>query len=562
MEKLFDVMDLNMESIISVIDTVGKCIEGYLFVREIETKRIYLSKSITNRFAINEYDFIDEGNIFEEQLIYQEDQKMVLDLVIACDQNPGKEFDMLYRWNGRNGDPIWVHGRGQMIRDKEGKVKYFFGATTEIGRKMMADDISGLKGEVMLMKAYESLLAQGKRGFVVRIGIDNFKEINENHGTMYGDMIIRQTAECIKRATGGLYEVYRITADEYVVLDFNSDNINDVMAMYERASFAVNDFIISNNYDSFYTISAGIVDTSLRSNVSYESIMRRADFALNEAKARGKNQCYEFDKDDYAKFKHNRQLLSELRRSVAEGFEGFDAFFQPIVESRNQTLVGAETLMRYTDMDGNSVTPFEFIPLLEESGLIIPAGRWIVGRAVEMCKKMQEVIPSFYISVNISYVQLKKSNLLDLLINAKNKMNLPDNSIVVEITESGEIECDDSFLYFSRKLRENGILLALDDFGTGYSNFHYLYKLRPDTMKIDRSFTLSAINDDYEMKLLKYTSDMAHSIGLKTIIEGVETDDELEKITNCVNPDYIQGYYFGKPMKYDDFMSYAEKYID
>jgi len=555
----FKDIELNMESIISVIDTVSKCIEGYLFVREINTNRVYLSKSITNRFAIDEYDFIDNSNKFEESLIYQEDQSMVRDLITACANDPKKEFDLLYRWKGRNGDPIWIHGRAEMLRDSEGQLKFFFGAISEIGRKMMADDISGLKGEVMLMKEYDTLLKQGKRGFVVRIGIDDFKEISENHGTMYGDMIIRQTAECIKRATGGLYEVYCIAADEYVILDFNSDNINDVLSMYERASFAINDFIISNNYDSFYTISAGVVDTSLRDNVTYESIMRRADYALSEAKARGRNQCYEFDEDDYSQFVHARSLLSELRRSVAEGFEGFDAYFQPIVETRTQRLVGAEILMRYTDIEGKPVSPYEFIPLMEKSGLIIPAGRWVVGRAMEMCKKMHELISDFHISINISYVQLKKSNLLDLLINAKAKMGLPDNSIVVEITESGEIECDDSFLYFSRKLRENGILLALDDFGTGYSNFHYLYKLRPDTMKIDRSFTISALNDEYEMQLLKYTSEMAHSIGLKMIVEGVETDYELEKITSDVKPDYIQGYYFGKPMKQDEFLAYANE---
>lgn len=558
-KQLLDIKNFDMESVIAMINTVSGCLDEFLFVREIQTNRVYLSPNATMRFAVDEYDFIDRDNYFENHLIYEEDRKLVSSMLYSAlveDAN----IDFFCRWNGRDGSPVWVHSIAYVIKDDEGIPKYFFGSTNEIGQKRIADDISGLKGERLLIDEYEKLVAQGKRGRIIRFGIDHFKEINENHGIDYGDMVIRNTAQCIKKAVTGLEEVYRISGDEFVILDFNDDDFAHSVKIYERATFEVNDFIISNNYDSFYTISAGIVDIKNRTNVSYDAVMRRAEFALNEAKRRGRNQYYEFNPEDYDTFKKSRQILNELRRSVAEGYDGFDAFFQPIVDHDTNKLVGAEALMRYKDMEGKYIPPVVFIPLLEESGLIIPAGRWIVSRAVEMCQKMQELIPGFYIGINISYVQIRKSNVLDLLINIKNKSGLPDGSLVIEITESGEIECDESFIDFCSKLRENGILLALDDFGTGYSNFHYLNRLRPNTMKIDRTFTVGAINSEYEMELLKSMSEMAHSIGLKTVIEGIETDAELEKIS-MVSPDYIQGYYFGKPMPVPEFMTFVSEYV-
>ena len=169
------------------------------------------------------------------------------------------------------------------------------------------------------------------------------------------------------------------------------------------------------------------------------------------------------------------------------------------------------------------------------------------------CSKIQQYIPDFRVSVNLSYIQVLRSNVLNEILDGVSHYNLKKGSILIELTESGFLESNANFISFCDGLRKHEIPLALDDFGTGYSNFHYLYNLSPNTIKIDRSFTLKALNNDYEYNLLKYVVDMTHSIDLKLCIEGIETKTELDKICE-MKPDYIQGYYFGKPCALEQFL--------
>ena len=184
--------------------------------------------------------------------------------------------------------------------------------------------------------------------------------------------------------------------------------------------------------------------------------------------------------------------------------------------------------------------------------MIIPVGRWVLHQAMHACQKIQKTIPDFRVSVNLSYIQVLKSNVLAEILVGVEKYDLKPGSIVIELTESGFLESDETFIKFCDELREVGVLLALDDFGTGYSNFHYLYNLNPDSIKIDRSFTVKALSNEYEKNLLRHMIDMVHSIDLKLCIEGIETQEEFTRICE-IEPDFIQGFYFGKPCPYEQF---------
>ncbi len=191
--------------------------------------------------------------------------------------------------------------------------------------------------------------------------------------------------------------------------------------------------------------------------------------------------------------------------------------------------------------------------MLEESALIIPVGRWVLGKAADACREIQKSIPDFKISFNLSYIQVLKSNALDEILSFVETADLEPGSIIVELTESGLLETNNNFTSFCEGLMSYKIPLALDDFGTGYSNFHYLYNLNPSIIKIDRSFTIKALRNDYEYNLLRHMADMTHSIGSKFCIEGIETKEELDRISS-INPDYIQGYYYGRPCPLGEFM--------
>ena len=218
----------------------------------------------------------------------------------------------------------------------------------------------------------------------------------------------------------------------------------------------------------------------------------------------------------------------------------------------NTYLYGAETLLRFRTKETGPISPVEFIPMLEESGLIIPVGRWVLHQAMATCSEIQQTLPDFRVSVNLSYIQILKSNVLADITEGIAKYNLRPGSIIIELTESGLFETNAHFMKFCEGLKNNSILLALDDFGTGYSNFHYLHDLSPNTIKIDRSFTLKALQSKHEYNLLRHMVDMSHDMELNLCIEGIETAEELEKICE-INPDFIQGYYFGKPCSLQQF---------
>ena len=202
------------------------------------------------------------------------------------------------------------------------------------------------------------------------------------------------------------------------------------------------------------------------------------------------------------------------------------------------------------------VSPAEFIPLLEESGLIIPVGRFVLHQALKACGQIQKYIPDFRISVNVSYIQVLKSDMLTEILSAISIYKIKRGSLIIELTESGFLECDANFRRFCDGLKRSDIPLALDDFGTGYSNLKNIGILSPNTVKIDRSFTMQALQNEYEHKLLEHIIDMIHSLNLQVVVEGIETAEELKEISH-MKPDYIQGYYYSKPCTSQQF---KEKY--
>lgn len=253
-------------------------------------------------------------------------------------------------------------------------------------------------------------------------------------------------------------------------------------------------------------------------------------------------------------------MLEQLRKSVADGFRGFELFFQPIVRVGQDVPFMAESLLRFKTTDGEMVSPVEFIPILEESGLIIPVGKWLIDRALSMCAECQKTQPEFHISVNLSYVQILKSDVCEEIEHWIEFYNLKPESLMVELTESGYV--DDNSPAVKRlwdRLREYGVMIALDDFGTGYSNFQLISSMVPNIVKLDRSFTVKALQNIFEHQLMDHIIQLVHSVNLKICVEGVETKAELEEIEK-LSADCIQGYFYGRPCARRDFLkAFIEK---
>jgi EAL domain-containing protein (putative c-di-GMP-specific phosphodiesterase class I) len=223
-------------------------------------------------------------------------------------------------------------------------------------------------------------------------------------------------------------------------------------------------------------------------------------------------------------------------------------------------LHAAEALLRFTMSSGERISPVEFIPILEESGLILPVGKWVITQAISMCKKARHTIQDFRVGVNLSYVQLLKSPIADELCTQLATSGVDPSGIVIELTESGYLESTPAVRRVWNHLKSYGITIALDDFGTGYSNMQSLGSLHPDILKLDREFTVKAIANIYENRLMCHVVDMAKSLHIQVCIEGVETEDDLSVILP-MQPDFIQGYYYGEPCSWAEFSEqFLEKY--
>lgn len=559
-----------------IVELFNPCMDDYLYVFDLQKDSYKISKHATERFLLPGETF-DNAAKAHHEFVYTEDQPRLDEEFRRIVNGEIVFHNMHYRWLDRAGKPVWINCRGRVLNDADGKPHFLVGCINEIGQKQKADNVSGLLGESSLAAYVEQFEDGLPEGFFLRIGIDDFRDINGDFGMEYGDYILKNTADCIAANIKPGQQLYRILADEYMVVDFSGGDMEEATELYKNIRKSLDTFIEENGYKSVFTISAGAVDTAKTSG-TYENIMKLSEYALNTAKNQGKNRCHIFMQEEYDTFLRKKQITRQLHHAVNHGFEGFETYYQPIVDTKTRRLVGAEALMRFSmperceegeakkeavclSGDGHDadekvcwerISPVEFIPLLEETGLIIPAGKWMLHQAISTCSRWQKYIPDFRININLSYVQVMKSRVLTEILTALRLYGLEPSAVGIELTESGYLDTNTHFQKLWDGLKKNGVLVILDDFGTGYSNLHCLGDLRPNYIKIDRSFTLKALNNQYEHDLMTQIITMTHKLDLTICVEGIETEDEFAKISE-LDPDYIQGFLFGKPQPAEEF---------
>lgn len=539
-----------------MIEAFNPCMDDYLYVFDVQNDQYYISKKAMKRFALPSFQFTHVLDT-HRKFVYEEDIEMLEADLEKVMSGENLEHNLTYRWMSVDGEPIWINCRGRIIIGADGKPQFLVGCINEVGTKPIADNVSGLLESFAIKDAWNQQHNTMTNGFVLRIGIDNFKTINEKLGVEYGDFIIHEVANCILDCIHEGQMVFRVVADEFLIIDTAGGTAKDAKALYRKVRSGVDHLIRRDNYKAFFTISGGVISGETLGQVDYNELLKYTQFALSEAKARGKNQVYYFQVEDYEKFLRRRKILVELRKAVSNDFEGFDVFFQPIITRGGKDLYAAESLLRFWTSEKETVSPAEFIPILEESGLIIPVGKWVLHRALEMCVKCREKRPDFKVSVNLSYIQILKSNFFKDVTEALEQYKLRPDSLIIELTESGYVENSPVVRKLWEQLKDRGVLIAIDDFGTGYSNLQSIGNMMPDIIKLDRGFTVKALNNNYEYQLMNQIIQLIHSVDLKVCVEGVETMEELTEIER-LSADCIQGYYYGKPCEkqafYKDFV--------
>ena len=543
--------DLTAEILLEII---AECMDDYLYVIDLQNNKMEISQSALDRFMISE-TYMRNAKQEIMSAVYEEDRAMFEKHMQAVMDGKEKVHDIHYRWLDKNGLPVWVNCRGVVIDDEDGKPGYLVGCLNETGNQRRADNVTGLLGGMEFCDYLRSQKKPVTTGFLMHIGIDDFAAVNGTHGSNYGDYVLKSVADCMKECLSENQRLFHLIAGQYVIVDLDSTSMDDAIQLKKRIGEKIDEFIISEKYEVVFSVSAGVIDASTVAE-GYEECRKKFEFSLKKAKRMGKNNIYFYRQEDYEKFQRNGRIISALRSSIANGCEGFEVYYQPIVDCVSGRVIGAEALMRYTMVteEGKEwLSPVEFIPLLEKTGLIIPAGRFVLNEAAKMCREIQQYIPEFRVNVNISCYQIEHGKIADKILAAVRDNGLTPDRICIEMTESGFMDMTPAFCKFRKVLEENGIQFVIDDFGTGYSNLHCISDMNPGYVKMDKDFTAKAMSCERDYELFKKIIEMVHSIGIRICVEGIEEEDWHLKMKE-LQADYLQGYFFGKPCEKKKFM--------
>ena len=542
----------------SLIDLIAPCMDDYLYIIDLKNDTLRTSQSAAERFMLPD-KFVNDAIAHLRKLVYERDRKLFENHKRKIYGGNEKRYNLLCRLMNRKNLPVWINCRGEVIDDKEGRPHYIIGCMNETGTRQRADNISGLLGEKEMAAYLYSQPKEKLSGYFMQIGIDDFGTINNVHGLVYGNYILKRVAECIAECLLSGQRIYHLVADQYMLVDILSKSQDDVVQLFNRICEKIDEFIVDENYKSIFSVSAGVTDISTLAEGA-EECRKKSDFSLKCAKKRGRGSIYFFEDEDYKASLRKNSILRALRSATVNNFEGFEVYYQPILDSADR-IIGAEALLRFfmhSDEGIEMISPVEFIPLLEESRLIIPVGEFVLNEAAGMCRKMQQYIADFRVNINVSYIQIMRGKMANKILSAIKANHLRPESICIEMTESGFMDMTPCFCRFRKRLEENKIQFIIDDFGTGYSNLRYISEMNPDYVKIDKDFTARAMSSEKDYELFRKIIEMVHSVNVKICIEGIEKE-EWACAMKEIHVDYMQGYLYGRPCEKGVFLKEYNK---
>jgi diguanylate cyclase (GGDEF)-like protein len=376
------------------------------------------------------------------------------------------------------------------------------------------------------------------------IDIDNFKNINDTLGHSYGDELLIDVTYRLKQAMDENDYLARIGGDEFIVL---TQNIEDTAAFEEKIKKIKNVFsypFVLSTKEYFVTVSIGVAFAPKDGKTS-QSLIKNVDSAMYVAKANGKNTHVYFEYSFNEKLTEKIEMQSELRKALERN--EFVLFYQAQMNLGTKKVVGFEALIRWNHPTKGLIYPDEFIYIAEETGLIVPIGRWVLRTACAQLKQWSEQCPDVTMAVNLSARQFKDRDMVKMVYDAIEETGIDPNRLELEITESIALDDIEYTISTIQELKKIGVSFSLDDFGTGYSSMNYLKKLPVSNLKIDKSFLDTVMEDQCDQKIIQTIIALARNLDLYVIAEGVESSEQ-EIFLKQANCDKAQGYLYSKPV--------------
>ncbi|MBS4096937.1 MAG: EAL domain-containing protein [Sulfuricella sp.] len=462
-------------------------------------------------------------------------------------------------WNRRkNGEvyPEWMTIGS--VKDEHGGISHFVGTFTDITQRKAAEErinflahhdaLTGLPNRVLLQDRVSQSLAicqhQGSKAGLLLIDLDRFKNINESLNHAFGDQLLQEVGQRLEGCARRVDTVARSGGDEFVVLMTEVRDIGEIAAAANNILIALSQPFTLDVHEINITSSIGIA-VYPGDGENAQNLLKNADVAMYRAKDLGRNNYQFYTQDMNARTFETLVMENSLRHALKR--DDFVLHYQPQVDIASGAMIGVEALVRMRHADLGIVPPGTFIPIAEETGLIVPIGAWVLGEACRQGREwLDQGITGLRIAVNLSANQFRQPGLLDTVAKTLADSGLPPGQLELELTESILMRDSELIIATLQSLKKMGVQLSIDDFGTGFSSLAYLKRFDLDKLKIDQSFVRDITSDPDDLAIARAVIALGHSLNLKVIAEGVENGEQLEllRANGC---DEIQGYYFSRP---------------
>lgn len=469
-------------------------------------------------------------------------------------------YSIDYRILSKDNKVVWLQSKGKKTLEKNGDL-FIHGAFSDI------TDRKEKEIEINYLSFNDEVTRIPNRRFFVRevtnhinnypnekiafifIDLDNFKYVNDTYGHDAGDLLLIEFAKIIKNMKIKDSLFARYGGDEFIIVQYNIQEKNQIKYILDNIIKKLSNPIIINDKEIFCTLSIGVSVYPIDGG-DMPILLKRADMAMYLAKVNGKNR-YEFFDIKILEIL-NREFDIEKGLRVAVDKNEIKMLYQPKIKVDTEEVIGFESLVRWNSKSLGIVSPSEFIPIAESSGLIIPIGKYIISESFRKCKELTlKTTKKFKMAINLSEVQIRDEDIVSFIAESLRICDLSAEYIEFEITESIIMKSAEKNINTLEKLKKLGVSLALDDFGTGYSSLSYLRTLPIDVLKIDKSFIDGIVIEEKSEYIINSIVELSHYLSLLVVAEGVETKEQLNFLKR-ISCDVIQGYYFSRPVEFNE----------
>ncbi|GAA0107031.1 EAL domain-containing protein [Clostridium tertium] len=468
------------------------------------------------------------------------------------------------------GVDIWISVKGQARKSNKGEFLGFEGYVHNITREKEAhlkleyisyyDELTGLNNRKqfknIIEKELEKHIVSESRGALIIIDIDNFKFINDSYGHKCGDILLEKFSEDLKKIFNDDQLLCRFGGDEFLIFISSISYLNEINTTVRKIMDILKNPYDINGHKIYSSTSIG-VSVFPDDGEDFEVLLKNADAAMYIAKSNGKNQWQMFNNN----ISREINRIYSIQRGLRTALDNDEMFvvFQPKVRLTDDEVNGFEALLRWKSNEIGFVSPGEFIPVAENTRLIIPIGKFVLREVFAKVKYLlSEGYDNFKIAVNLSEIQLRDGNLLEYFNSLIEEFNVSPKYIEVEITESMIMKSVDKNIECLLQIKELGASIALDDFGTGYSSLNHLTKLPIDVLKIDRSFVIDMAENDKSRYIVENIIQLSHKLGMTVVAEGVEEKEQVDYLRS-IECDTVQGFYYSKPEYFENIISMLSK---